>query len=193
MAIFIHPTADVASNSEIGDGTRIWHQVHIRENTKIGSNCIIGKGVYIDVHVTLGNNVKIQNGVSVYHGVSIEDDVFIGPNATFTNDLYPRSCSTDWKVVPTQLRKGCSIGANATIICGIVIGAYAMVGAGAVVSTNVPPFALVSGNPSRIVGFVCMKGHKMIQTNAMEEKLKLRCPTCGQTLGFSAMVDVEPV
>ena len=191
MSIYIHPSAEVHSDAKIGDGTRIWHQVQIREKTSIGQNCTLSKGVYIDVNVVIGNNVKVQNGVSVYNGVEVEDDVFIGPNATFTNDLYPRATSTDWKVVPTRLRKGCSIGANATIVCGVVVGVYAMVAAGSVVTANVPPFALVSGNPSRIVGFVCKEGHKMVQVNSVQEKLLYCCQTCGQTLSFSAQVDLD--
>jgi len=191
MAIFIHPSSEVHPGAEIGDGTCIWNDCQIREKTKIGSNCIIGKGVYIDIGVKIGNRVKIQNHVSVYAGVEIEDEVFVGPNATFTNDMYPRATSRDWKIVPTKLRYGCSIGANATIICGVVISPFAMIAAGSVVTVNVPPFALMSGNPSRVVGFVCKKGHPMIQTNALEEKLLLECPTCGQKLSFSINADVE--
>lgn len=191
MSIFIHPTAEVHQDAKIGDGTRIWNNAQVRETAKIGSNCNIGKGVYIDVDVVIGKNVKIQNGVSVYKGVDIEDDVFVGPNATFVNDLFPRATSTDWKIIPTRLRIGCSIGANATVVCGIVVGAYSMVAAGAVVTANVPPFALVSGNPARIVDFVCKKGHKMVQINRVEEHVMLKCPTCGQSLTFWAKVDTE--
>jgi len=190
MAVFIHPSSEVHPDSEIGDGTYIWNNVQIREKVKIGMNCIIGKGAYIDIGVIIGNNVKIQNHVSIYAGIEIEDDVFIGPNATFTNDMYPRATSRDWQIVPTKLRHGCSIGANATIICGVVIGPFSMIAAGAVVSTNVPPFALMTGNPSRIVGFVCKKGHPMVQTNTMEEKLRFECPTCGQKLSFSVIADM---
>jgi acetyltransferase-like isoleucine patch superfamily enzyme len=189
MSIYVHPTAEVHPAAEIGDGTKIWNHAQVREKTKIGSNCVISKGVYIDVHVVIGNNVKIQNYVSVYNGVVIEDEVFVGPNATFTNDLYPRATG-EWGITPTYLRKGCSIGANATIICGVVIGAYSLVAAGSVVSTNVPPFALVSGNPSRIVGFVCIRGHKMKQTNTVDDRLKFQCPVCSQTLTFGAQVDI---
>lgn len=191
MAVFIHPSAEVHKSAEIGDGTYIWNNVQIRENTKIGKNCIISKGVYVDIGVKIGNSVKIQNGVSVYAGVEIEDEVFVGPNATFTNDMYPRATARDWKIVPTKLRFGCSIGANATIVCGVVIGPFAMVAAGAVVTNNVPPFALMTGNPSRLVGFVCKKGHPMIQTNAMEEQMQMNCPVCGEKLSFTAVVDVK--
>lgn len=111
--------------------------------------------VYIDVGVEIGNNVKIQNGVSVYRGVKVEDDVFLGPHMTFTNDLYPRAFNEDWELVPTLVKKGASIGAHATIVCSVTIGEYAMVGAGAVVTKDVPPFGLVFGNPARLKGFVC--------------------------------------
>jgi UDP-2-acetamido-3-amino-2,3-dideoxy-glucuronate N-acetyltransferase len=191
MAIFIHPSAEVHPSAEIGDGTYVWNNVQIRENTKIGQDCIISKGVYIDIGVKIGNKVKIQNGVSVYAGVEIEDEVFVGPNATFTNDMYPRATIRDWKIVPTKLRFGCSIGANATVVCGVVIGPFAMIAAGAVVTHNVPPFALMTGNPSRLVGFVCKKGHPMIQTNAMEEKMQMNCPVCGEKLSFTAVVDIK--
>jgi acetyltransferase-like isoleucine patch superfamily enzyme len=191
MAIFIHQSAEVHPSAEIGDGTYIWNNVQIRENAKIGQNCIISKSVYIDAGVKIGDRVKIQNGVSVYAGVEIEDEVFVGPNATFTNDMYPRATARDWKIVPTKLRCGCSIGANATIVCGVVIGPFAMIAAGAVVTNNVPPFALMTGNPSRLVGFVCKKGHPMRQTNAMEEKMRLECPICGEKLSFTASVDLE--
>ena len=193
MSTYIHPTAEVHPSTEIGDGTKIWHFCHVRENSKIGKSCTIGKGVYVDMRVSIGDRVKIQNGVSVYHGVDIEDDVFVGPNATFTNDLYPRANCTDWKIVPTRLRKGCSIGANATIVCGVTIGAYAMVGAGSLVSANVPPFALITGNPSRIVGFVCRKGHKMSQNDIPGEGARYRCEACDEELNLTISAEVvEP-
>ncbi|MEM3395924.1 MAG: acyltransferase [Thermoplasmata archaeon] len=159
MAIKIHPTAEVSERAKIGDGTKIWHQAQVREDTEIGENCNIGKGVYIDFGVKIGNNVKIQNYVSVYHGVVIEDDVFVGPSATFTNDLYPRA--KYWgeeRLVKTLVKKGASIGANATIVCGIIVGEYAMIGAGSVVTKDVPPHALVLGVPARIRGYVCECG-----------------------------------
>lgn len=148
---YAHPTAEVSPLASIGPGTKIWNQVQIREEAVIGSDCIISKDVYIDKGVIIGNGVKIQNSVSVYHGVTIEDDVFVGPNATFTNDMFPRADNPDWQVVPTLVKRGASIGANATIVCGVTIGERAMVGAGAVVTKDVPPSALVVGNPARIL------------------------------------------
>ncbi len=160
--IYVHPTAEVSNKAKIGDGTKIWHHAQIRENAEIGKNCIIGKGVYIDFEVKIGNNCKIQNYVSVYHGVVIEDDVFIGPSVTFTNDLYPRAFIwSEEKVSKTLIKKGASIGANSTIICGITIGNFAMVGAGSVVTKDVPAHVLVYGNPAKISGFVCECGRKI--------------------------------
>ncbi len=161
MSYFKHPTAIVEKNVKIGKNTRIWHFVHIREGAVIGENCNIGKCVYIDTDVKIGNNVKIQNFATIYRGVEIEDDVFIGPHVTFTNDLYPRAFSKNWKVVPTLVKKGASIGANATIICGVTIGEYAMIGAGSVVTRDVPSFGLVYGNPAKLKGYVCYCGRKL--------------------------------
>ena len=191
MTVFIHPSAEVHPSAEIGDGTYIWNSVQVRENAKIGQNCTLGKGVYIDIGVKLGNRVKVQNGVSVYAGVEIEDEVFVGPSATFTNDMFPRATVSDWKILPTKLEFGCSIGANATILCGVVIGQFAMVSAGSVVTRNVSPYALMAGNPSRLVGFVCKKGHPIIKTNNPDKILQLECPTCGEKLNCSASVDSE--
>ena len=162
MSIRIHSTAEVSPKADIGEGTSIWHQAQIREEVKIGKNCIIGKGVYVDAGVSMGDNVKIQNYVSVYHGVTLEDGVFIGPHVSFTNDKYPRAVNPDgslmeaddWEIVPTLVRQGASIGANATILCEITIGEYAMVGAGAVVTCDVPAYAIVAGVPARVVGDV---------------------------------------
>lgn len=146
---YAHPTAEISPDAVIGAGTKIWRNAQIREGAGIGDGCNIGKDVYIDAGVTIGSRVKIQNGVSVYHGVTVEDDVFIGPYATFTNDRFPRAYSADWQVTPTRIRRGASIGANATIVCGVTVGEYALVGAGAVVTHDVPPNTVVVGNPAR--------------------------------------------
>jgi len=159
--VFIHPSATVDERAEIGDHSKIWVNVQVRENARVGRNCIISKDVYIDHGVTIGNNCKIQNSVSVYHGVTIEDDVFVGPNACFTNDLHPRAHASSWVATPTLVRRGASIGANATIVCGTEIGAYAMVAAGAVVTKDVEPYALVMGNPARPVGYVDEAGNRV--------------------------------
>lgn len=158
---YIHPTATVAESSSIGKGTKIWVNSQIREDVVIGEGCIIGKDTYIDRGVRIGNGVKIQNGVSVYHGVTIEDNVFIGPNAVFTNDLYPRAFSEDWEVFETLVKEGASIGANATIVCGHVLGRYCMVGAGSVVTRDIPSHGLAVGNPAKVIGLVCRCGQRL--------------------------------
>lgn len=159
--LYIHESAIVSSESNIGAGTKVWVNVQIRENSKIGENCIISKDVYIDEGVHIGDNCKIQNGVSVYKGVTIEDEVFIGPNACFTNDLLPRAVNSDWNITPTTISMGASIGANATIVCGVKVGKYAMIGAGSVVTKDVPDYTLVVGNPARELGHVDKNGNRI--------------------------------
>lgn len=170
MSVFIHPTAEVSDRAKIGDGTKIWNLAQVREDSVIGENCIISKNVYIDTKAVLGNRVKVQNNVNVYHGVEVEDDVFLGPSMTFTNDFYPRAFNEDWEITNTYVKKGASIGANATIVCGITIGEYAMIGSGSVVTKDVPAYALVVGNPAKQIGWVCKCGRRK------EEKV---CPYCG--------------
>ena len=170
MSYYAHETAIVEEGAVIGDGTRIWHHAHVRKGANIGKECNIGKNCYIDENAEIGNRVKIQNNVSVYHGVDIEDDVFVGPCAVFTNDLYPRAFSLDWKVYPTKVCKGASIGANTTIVCGHTIGEYATIGSGSVVTKDVPAHALMVGNPARQIGWVCECGFKLD-----EKKECLRC------------------
>ena len=176
--VFIHKTAEVNESAKIGEGTFIWNQAQIRENVKVGKNCIISKNVYLDLDVIIGDTVKIENNVSLYKGVTVEDDVFIGPHAVFTNDLYPRAFNKEWEITDTILKKGCSIGANATIVAGNIIGSYSMVAAGSVVTQDVAPFSLVRGNPARIVGYVCKMGHKMKKINNLDEQLKYYCDIC---------------
>lgn len=158
--IKIHPTVNMSEGCVIGAGTKVWINSQIRENVFIGKDCIIGKDTYIDHDVTIGNRVKIQNGVSIYYGITVKDDVFIGPNAVFTNDYYPRAFNKEWIVTQTLVMEGASIGANATIICGITLGKYCMVGAGSVVTKDVPDHALVVGNPAHIIGYVCKCGRR---------------------------------
>ena len=172
MTVRIHPTAEVSDEAEIGDDTNIWHQSQVRERARIGRGCNIGKGVYIDFDVTVGDECKIQNYVCLYHGVRIGNGVFLGPHCVFTNDFYPRSRADNWKVYETVVEDGVSVGANATIVCGIKLGANCMVGAGSVVTKNVPPHALVYGNPARIHGWVCQCG------TGLEKKDGWFCPRC---------------
>lgn len=166
MAPFIHKTAEVHPTAALGEGTKVWNWVHVRERARIGANCILSKGVYVDFEVEIGDNCKIQNHVSVFHGVTIERGVFVGPHVCFTNDKLPRAinadgtpkAATDWEISPIRVREGASIGANATVLPGVTLGRFCTVGAGAVVTKDVPDHALVVGNPARRVGTVCFCG-----------------------------------
>jgi UDP-2-acetamido-3-amino-2,3-dideoxy-glucuronate N-acetyltransferase len=164
----IHPTAEVAGSAQVGERSQVWLHCQIRDRAKVGSDCILGKNVYVDAGVQIGDRVKIQNNVSVFAGVTIEDGVFLGPHVCFTNDLVPRAINpdgtlkgaTDWHVDATVVRTGAAIGANSTVLCGITIGEWAMVGAGSVVTKSVPAYALVYGNPARIMGWVTPAGER---------------------------------
>lgn len=198
---FVHSTADVSPQANIGQGTKIWQHCQVREKATIGTNCILSKGVYIDSDVRIGNNVKIQNGISVYHGVTLEDGVFCGPHCVFTNDKRPRSINpdgtlkggSDWVVSETLVRTGASIGAHATIVCGITIGRWAMIGSGAVVTKSVPDYGLVYGNPAQLHGFVCPCGQKLIMEEETQHNLaagtkldpvRMVCPDCAQMVNI---------
>lgn len=178
---FVHESSFIDENVEIGEGTKIWHFSHILKNTKIGKNCNIGQNVVIGPNVTIGNNVKIQNNVSVYEGVTLEDDVFCGPSMVFTNVSNPRS---HWprkhEYKKTLVKKGASLGANSTIICGITIGNYAFVGAGSLVNKDVPDYAPVYGYPAQIQGWMCYCGVKLSQLNSFNSKEKATCKNCGK-------------
>ena len=159
---FIHESSYVDEGAQIGAGTKVWHFCHLMSNVVIGENCVIGQNVFIASGVKLGSNVKIQNNVSVYDGVIIEDDVFLGPAMVFTNVINPRSqVSRREDYQSTLVKRGASIGANATIVCGNTIGEYAFIGAGAVVTKNVPDFALIFGNPAVLQGWTCRCGEKL--------------------------------
>ena len=198
MTTHIHPTADVSPQALIGEGTRVWHQAQVRPRAKIGQNCIISKAVFIDAGVTIGNNVKIQNYVSVYYGVTIEDGVFVGPHVCFTNDIRPRSINPDtslkaagdWILSKTLIRLGASIGANATILCGISVGAWAMIGAGSVVTHDIPDYGLAWGNPARLRGFVCPCGGNLKAKSQDAQIVYAECQKCSQVVEIS-LVDWE--
>lgn len=157
--VHIHETAIVEDGATIGTGTAIWHHAHVRSGASIGSDCVIGKNVYIDIGARVGCRVKIQNNVSVFAGVTLGDDVFVGPSAVFTNDLTPRAHNVDWRISPTLVEDGASIGANATVVCGHRIGRDSMVAAGSVVTRDVLANELVAGNPARTLGWVARCGH----------------------------------
>jgi len=167
--MFIHPSAEVEAGAVIGEGTKVWHLVHIRRDAHLGGECVIGRGVFIDAGVQIGNRVKIQNYVSVFHGVKIEDGVFVGPHVCFTNDMFPRAINPDgslkapddWVLSETLVKTGAAIGANSTIVCGITIGRWAMIGSGSVVTKDVPDYALVVGNPGKIIGWVTASGKRV--------------------------------
>jgi acetyltransferase-like isoleucine patch superfamily enzyme len=180
--VFIHPTADVSPEACIGAGTRIWHQAQVREGVHLGCSCIVGKGVYLDFNVRIGDNVKIQNYALVYHGATLEDGVFIGPHACLTNDKGPRAITPagvlqtddDWQVGPVVVRYGASVGGGAVVLPSVTVGCWAMVGAGAVVTRDVPDFGLVVGQPARLVGYACRCGRRLIR----EPGGGFRCAAC---------------
>lgn len=165
----VHPTAEVSPRATVGDGTRIWNGAQVREDAHIGAQCNIGKGVYVDFAVRIGDRCKIQNNASLFHGATLEDGVFVGPHACITNDRLPRAITPqgvlkgadDWEVGPILLRYGCSVGAGAIILPNVVVGRFALVGAGAVVTRSVPDHGLVVGNPAHLVGFVCACGGRL--------------------------------
>jgi UDP-2-acetamido-3-amino-2,3-dideoxy-glucuronate N-acetyltransferase len=175
---FVHESSYVDEPSEIGEGTKIWHFSHVLPGCRIGTNCNIGQNVVIGPHVRIGNRVKIQNNVSVYEGVELEDEVFCGPSMVFTNVFTPRSGTprnTAADYLRTLVKRGASIGANATIVCGNTIGEYAFIGAGSVVTKDVPAYAIVYGNPARIHGYACECGVKLEFRDSAAT-----CPQCGR-------------
>jgi UDP-2-acetamido-3-amino-2,3-dideoxy-glucuronate N-acetyltransferase len=187
-SFYVHPSADVSPDAQIGAGTRIWRHAHVREFARVGEACNIGKGVYIDTHVHVGSRVKIQNNASLFEGVTVEDGVFIGPHVCFTNDLYPRAITPDgklkgaedWEITPTLVQYGASVGAGSIIICGVTIGSFALIGAGSVVTRDVPPHALVYGNPAHQQGYVCRCAHRLIDLHEEAGKLSGWCSHCQQ-------------
>jgi UDP-2-acetamido-3-amino-2,3-dideoxy-glucuronate N-acetyltransferase len=176
---YIHPSSYIDEGAKIGPGTKIWHFCHVMNTARIGANCTIGQNVFIAADVIIGNNVKIQNNVSLYTGVVVEDDVFLGPSMVLTNVINPRShISRKDEFKQTLIRQGTSIGANATIVCGSTLGKYSFVGAGAVVTGDIPDFALVYGNPARTQGWMCHCGVRLefAQNGEIEEAV---CEQCG--------------
>lgn len=183
----IHPTADISTDAKIGEGTRVWSEAQVREGATVGNDCILGKGVYIDTDVVVGDRVKIQNRASLFRGLTVENGVYIGPHVSFTNDRYPRAVNADgspktdddWELETTLVCEGASIGAGAIILPGLTIGAWAVVGAGTVVTRDVPDQALVTGNPAEIQGYVCTCGRPV-----EHDGKRWRCDSCGQAFDF---------
>jgi UDP-2-acetamido-3-amino-2,3-dideoxy-glucuronate N-acetyltransferase len=193
---FAHVTADVSPQAQIGSGTKIWQQCQIREGAVLGRNCNLGKGVYIDTGVIVGDNCKVHNYVCLFEGVTLEDGVFCGPHSVYTNDRVPRAVNpdgtlksaADWTITKTLIRTGASIGANATIVCGVTVGRWAMVAAGAVVTRDVPDYGLVVGSPARLRGFVCPCGQHLEKVAETSGRVHMRCPACGQEIGIVAAI-----
>lgn len=185
--VTIHPTADVSDDAKIGRGTRIWHQVQVREGAVIGSECILGKGAYIDVNVRIGDRCKLQNSVFVFHGFNLEDGVFLGPGVMLLNDKNPRAINTDgslksdsdWTASEGVVRHGASVGGGAVVLPGVSIGRFALVGAGAVVTRAVPDHGIVVGSPARLKGFACVCGKQLKRLRAGSDGVLMRCADCG--------------
>lgn len=183
---FVHPTAEVSAEAKIGQGTRIWNRAQVREGAVLGDGCIVGKDAYVDMDVRIGSHVKIQNSALLYHGATLEDGVFIGPQVCLTNDLYPRAINpdgslkgaSDWEVGETVIRYGASVGAGAIIVTGVEVGRFAMIGAGAVVTHDVPAHGLALGVPARLVGYVCACGARL----DVDAQGCGHCSRCGSTV-----------
>jgi dTDP-4-amino-4,6-dideoxygalactose transaminase/acetyltransferase-like isoleucine patch superfamily enzyme len=180
---FVHPSAIVEQGAVVGAGSKIWHHTHLRKGAVIGSSCSLGENVFIDAGVTIGDRVKIQNNVSLYRGVDLADEVFIGPSAVFTDDLRPRADPAPWEIMVTHVRRGASVGANVTVLCGVEIGEHAMVGAGAVVTKSVRAHQMVYGNPARHHAWVCGCGE--VVSRAASPPSDLRCARCRENVGWS--------
>lgn len=190
---FVHESSYVDQPCTIGKGTKIWHFCHIMKNSRIGEGCTIGQNVVVSPDCTVGNNVKIQNNVSLYTGVILEDDVFCGPSMVFTNVVNPRShVSRKHEYRPTLVKRGATIGANATVVCGVTLGRYCFIGAGAVITRDVPDYAMVYGNPARLRAWTCFCGVKLEQLGiAADEEETAECTVCRRHYRRSGLVVTE--
>jgi UDP-2-acetamido-3-amino-2,3-dideoxy-glucuronate N-acetyltransferase len=193
---YVHPSAFVADDAELGPGTKVWHLAQVRERARIGAECTLGKGAYVGERVVIGDRVKIQNGASIYAGAVLEDGVFVGPHVCFTNDRHPRAVNpdgslknaADWELGTILVREGASLGASSVLVAGITIGRWALVAAGAVVVSDVPDFGLVAGNPARPVGSVCVCGRRLREKSPG----LLGCVACGRTYQCDPEGSVRP-
>jgi UDP-2-acetamido-3-amino-2,3-dideoxy-glucuronate N-acetyltransferase len=195
----VHASAELESDVAVGPRSSIWNRAVLRNGARLGADCIIGRDAFIDEGVRLGDKVKVQNGALVYHGVTVGNGVFIGPGAILTNDRYPRAVTgtgelargDDWEVSPIELQDGCSIGAGSVVVAGTTIGRFATVGAGAVVTKDVPDYALVAGNPARRLGWVCACGNRLVDSSGENAtpipclNTPLSCPRCGRVFSFN--------
>ena len=186
MGVYIHETARVSPEATLGDGVKVWNEAQVRERARIGRECILGKGVYVGEGVVVGDRCKLENRVSLFEGATLEDGVFVGPHAAFLNDKKPRAITpdgrlktlADWTVSPTRAREGAAIGGGALILPGVTVGRWAMVGSGAVVTKDVPDFALVVGNPARVVGYVCRCGARASSPAEPAGDREPQCAAC---------------
>jgi UDP-2-acetamido-3-amino-2,3-dideoxy-glucuronate N-acetyltransferase len=188
-SVYIHPTADVSDQAQIGTGTRVWHQAQVREGVVIGKQCILGKGAYVDHDVHIGDFCKLQNGVFVFHGFNLEAGVFLGPGVMLLNDKHPRAINpdgspkaeSDWVASDGVIGYGAAVGGGAVVLPGVRVGRMALVGSGAVVTRDVPERAIVAGNPARMRGFACDCGHPLTQRGRASGNVKFECSQCGRS------------
>lgn len=198
----VHASAELEADVIVGPHTDVWNRAVLRRGVSLGAECVIGRDAFIDAGVSLGDRVKVQNGALIYHGVSVGNGVFIGPGAILTNDRYPRAVTAtgelargdDWTISPIELREGCSIGAGAVVVAGVTVGRFATVGAGSVVTRDVPDYALVVGNPARRLGWVCACGARLADSSGANaapsptSDAALACPRCGRVYVFSLQI-----
>lgn len=189
----VHPTADVSTTATIGEGTSVWNNAQVREGARIGDECVIGSGAYIDFGVLVGSRCKIQNHVCVFHGFTLEDGVFLGPGVMLLNDKLPRAVNVDgslksaadWSVSEGRVREGAAVGGGSVVLPGVTIGRFAMIGAGAVVTRDVPDHGLVYGNPARLSGYVCFCGQKLRVSETTSRDQSVTCSACGSVVVLS--------